>query len=584
MLRTFASILLLLVLSASVLAQAEESTGKKEKSNGRGPISGRVVSESGGPLLNALVHVREHHSSTSHTARTDSNGAFQINDLEPADYFVSAMAPAYITPPPDPTATRSLSYRPGDSVTLTLVKGGVITGKVVNLAGEPVVWISVRVQMIRAENDAPYGPSGPTRETPTDDRGVYRVYGLMPGTYIVSAGGKSDLSRSSRFVNAFDSDVATYAPSSLREDAAEIKLRAGEEVAGVDIRHRAEQGRSVSGKVQVPPNTDTRFSVTLTAAGEGNALWQTEYHQTSDSQNFVFNGIRDGDYDVVAHSWTQTGERGASEGKRISVRGGDVEGIVLSTKPFASIAGRMVIEEPTIAECTEKERLPFQQTMVIAAHNETAAAKRTPQSVWSMGGPQVPNAEGNFVLERLVAGEYFFATRLHARSWYLRSVVLTPPAAPGAKAAPKPVDVTRVWTKLKPGDKVSGLTLTLGHGAGSLRGQLEVGEGQEAPRRSIVYLVPAERERADDVLRYFATGALPQGSFAFDNVPPGRYWILAQRRVEGETLPLSQLSYPESAAVRTRVRREAEAAKNEIEFKPCQEVNDFKLPLKLAGQ
>ena len=220
MLRTVASISLLLVLSVPVLGQAQESTGNREKSNARGSISGRVVSESGGPVPHALVHVRTHNSYTSHTAHTDSNGAFQINDLEPADYFISAMAPAYVTPLPDPAARQSPTYRPGDSATVTLVKGGVITGRVVNLAGEPVVWIGVRVQMIRAANDTPYGLSGPTRETSTDDRGVYRVYGLMPGTYVVSAGGKSDLSRGSLFMNVFDSDVPTYAPSSMREDAA----------------------------------------------------------------------------------------------------------------------------------------------------------------------------------------------------------------------------------------------------------------------------------------------------------------------------------------------------------------------------
>jgi hypothetical protein len=37
---------------------------------------------------------------------------------------------------------------------------------------------------------------------------------------------------------------------------------------------------------------------------------------------------------------------------------------------------------------------------------------------------------------------------------------------------------------------------------------------------------------------------------------------------------------PDETETRARLRRDAEAAKMEIEFKPCQSVTDFKLPLK----
>ena len=574
MLRALGSMLLLLVFALSAPAQVRP-TAAKEKSYGTGPgmISGKVVNESGQPLPNVTVYVRTTGSTVNpFVASTDREGAFQVTGLDPAAYYVSASAPAYTQPFRDASSGPIPTYRPGDSVTLTLIKGGAVTGTVINAAGDPVVGIPVRVRMIRDLNGRSL-PRGPMRENVTDDRGIYRIYGLMTGTYIVSAGGPTENSHA--FINAFEYDVATFAPSSTRETAGEISVRAGEEVSGIDIRYRAEPGRTISGEVKVP-SLNVGFSVILAAVGEGGELWDSSFYQ-SGNQGFAFNGIGDGDYDIYAHFYSQPGERGVSEAQRITVRGADVGGIVLTTRPFGSIAGRLVAEETTIAECTDKERPLFNQAMVSAWHNENAAAKQTPQAIWSMGSPAAPSAEGNFTLRNLAAGEYFFAARTQAKYWYLRSVSLTPPAAAGAKVASKPVDATRTWTNIKFGDKLSGLTMTFAHGAVSLRGKLN--EDEQPPPRLVVYLVPAERERAEEVLRYFATQMSPDKKFAFNNMPPGRYWIFAQPLAEGEGQP-TRHRFPHDNAFRARLRRDAEAMKNEIEFKPCQNVVDYQLSLK----
>ena len=55
---------------------------------------------------------------------------------------------------------------------------------------------------------------------------------------------------------------------------------------------------------------------------------------------------------------------------------------------------------------------------------------------------------------------------------------------------------------------------------------------------------------------------------------PGRYWILAQPAIES---PLTKLRLPDEIETRLRLRRAAEAGKTEIEFKPCQNVVDYKV-------
>jgi len=56
--------------------------------------------------------------------------------------------------------------------------------------------------------------------------------------------------------------------------------------------------------------------------------------------------------------------------------------------------------------------------------------------------------------------------------------------------------------------------------------------------------------------------------------------MLAQPALEGEMPPLRRLRLPDERESRARLRRDAEAAKIEIEFKPCQNLTDYQLPLK----
>ena len=134
---------------------------------------------------------------------------------------------------------------------------------------------------------------------------------------------------------------------------------------------------------------------------------------------------------------------------------------------------------------------------------------------------------------------------------------------------------------VKAGDRLSGLIITLAEGAASLKGQIKVPEGQKLPPKLFIYLVPVEPEKADDVLRFFASLVAADASFALNNLPPGRYWTIAKAAGESESNVLSKLRLPDEAEARLKLRREAELAKTETELKPCQNVTDYSLPFKL---
>lgn len=533
-----------------------------------GNISGRVVNESGQPLVNANVYVRPATPEGIPATNTTTNreGVFKVSGLERGSYTVSASMPAYIPKSPESgPAVRSTD----DSVTLVLIKGGVVTGTVTNSKGDPVVAIAIRVEMVVDES----GRRSPaiSYESMTDDRGVYRVYGLPSGTYIVAADGGANYSPTG--VNAFAIDMPTYAPSSSREAADEISVRVGEETSNVDIRYRGERGSTISGIVRGTRTGDWGFSVTLTSLAEKGPRWDTPFRDANGE--FAFEGIPDGEYHLVATAYWNDRDRGLSESLVLSVRGADIEGIELTAAALASISGTVVLKElkEPVPECTDKRQPQFSETTATAWHRVTQGAKKKPQFVWRARGSETPNSQGNLTLRGLAASEYYFGVRFSGQQWYLQSIAFVPATPTG-----KPTDAARSWTIVKPGDQLSGLTFTLAQGAALVRGQITLAEGQTLPDKLSVYLVPAEAAQAEEALRYFAAPVNTEGYFWLNNVVPGRYWMLAQAGTDDTRYEVSKIRLPDAAVTRSSLRHAAEQGKTEIELKPCQDVT-FRLPL-----
>src|SRR5262249_35642057 len=113
----------------------------------------------------------------------------------------------------------------------------------------PLVGIQVLAKCIRAKGDKPLIPAYSwefSRSRITDDRGMYRFWGLQPGTYIVSAGrGAFGFSRGS--LTVYDDDSPTYYPSSTLGSATRLELVSGQELTGIDISYRGYTGHAVTG-------------------------------------------------------------------------------------------------------------------------------------------------------------------------------------------------------------------------------------------------------------------------------------------------------------------------------------------------
>ena len=573
---------MLCIAAASVRAQTETAPPAPRAD---GVITGRVVAEDGQPLAGAVIFARSLRGKFA-GANADAEGKFTLSNLERGAYIINTYLAGYYDPVflEQERGARTY-YRPGDTVTIKLGKGCVITGRVRDAQGEPLVAARVRATRVRDEQNHPLGEAGfgagPAERT-TDDRGVYRLYGLPPGVYLVWVGGKGMFNFNPR-PTAYDDDAPTFYPSTTRDGATEIVLQSGQEAADIDIRYRGEAGHAVSGAIEGGVG-EGAVNVLLSAAGspllEG-------FRQLSSGENatFVFDSLADGDYELVARRFDKTRDNViAATSQRITVRGADVTGLRLTLTPLAAIVGRVVLEAapPAAAwkeQCQTKLDASAPDAIIRAQRQRDARGDRA-----QPGGPRLadtaPDDKGEFALRGLTPGRFRLDLRPPGPDWYVRATTLAaaPPAGPNAKTTPRvaaPNPLADVLT-LAAGAQLTGLTVTLAPGAASFRGRV-AGATDGAPLPELfVYLVPVERERADDPLRYAMARVRSDGSFAFTNLAPGRYRLLARPAPAREQADDALFASFPDADTRAQLRRAAETS-DAFELQPCQRLNDYVL-------
>jgi hypothetical protein len=566
-------ILLVIVLTFIGAAQSFAQSQSDENTPRTGAITGRVLNDAGQPVPNSLVFATGQGAATQRAAMADEAGNFVISGLDASLYFIGASAPAHATMMREPGEIAS-PYRIGDSVTLNLLRGGVITGTVTTAAGEPLVQAVVRATLIRDANGKINTTMRFPLERTTDDRGVYRIYGLSAGTYVVSAGGRI----ASFSSGPYDGDAPTYAPSSTRDTAAEVDVKAGQETTGIDIRYRSEPGRSISGTVTGQGSPTTFTNVALSQVVNSVSQLVSLSYQSQNGKGFAFYGLPDGEYDLTAQALAVQSEAQATEPLHVSIKGRDVTGLNLVLNAMPSLAGRVVLTASTAVECQNKRKPLFAETLVVARRSDKSGQKNALTFPNFSTNQTSPDKNGDFALRSLAPGQYALSTRFFARYWYLRSVeqesstTATTRPAVGSRVS----DLARSGFQAKFGDRITKVTVTLAEGAASVRGALK-SESNGALPPLLVHLVPAEKENAEDVLRFFVSPVHADGTFSLTNVPPGNYWVLPRT---GESMTDEKLRGPDEAEARLKVRREAESAKVQLELKPCQNVVDYSLIFK----
>ena len=130
---------------------------------------------------------------------------------------------------------------------------------------------------------------------------------------------------------------------------------------------------------------------------------------------FVFYGLPDGEYELVAQQFSQTRDVRASEPKRIKVQGADITGVNLTVAPLPAITGRVILDSSSPADCVKRRATAFQETVVSVRRQKRPAKSGAPEEALADAVPlssleqiaeDVPDAKGDFILRNLRAGIY----------------------------------------------------------------------------------------------------------------------------------------------------------------------------------
>ena len=464
--RFFAIVLLtLLCLPVSLRAQSETKTPVKTP---RGSVSGRVTIKDK-PAIGITVGLRPtmniFGTEKSYRALTDQEGAYRITNVPAGTYNIMIAAPAYVTPDALP-GSRGKSVIVGEDeniedINFSLVRGGVITGKITDSDGRPLVQQQVNIFRATDFQQQQQGQVFASGSVPTDDRGIYRVFGLAAGHYKVASGRGDDTNSGSYEPSRVIYKQVFHPDATDQTKATIIDVKEGSETANVDITMGIPiQTFSVSGRVvdaeKGLPAPNIRFFFQR-RAGDGYQF--SNISAVSNVQgDFIAEGLQPGKYGIMLFGNPNQDMR--VETTTFDVLDSDVTGLTVRMIKGSSISGVIVLEpddKKAFAQLAE-----FQLRAYVTAPSGSPASYGA--SIFSAIGP-----DGSFRLAGLSPGQVSF--------W------LTPPF--GGRT-PKGFAILRTehngvamprGLEIKEGDQLTGVRIVMSYGTASIHGTVKLENG-----------------------------------------------------------------------------------------------------------
>jgi hypothetical protein len=242
-----------------------------------------------------------------------------------------------------------------DNIDFELPLGGVVVGQILDEHEEPIVGAVVSVEELAGDQawQDPTVPQGlfelGSNMARTDDRGMFRVFGLSSGRYLVSALA-SGIPRVGVAGGAPRRHVRTYFPGVVfREQAQMVEIRAGGETS-VDWQIRAARLCLITGAV-VSSNgrsLDRGYVRLARTRGHGGLMLGSAegVARVGPKGDFTLAALPEQSYVLVATTgspWSGGGhQRDVEYGTKTVVVGTtDVSGVRLTTRRGASVSGRV---------------------------------------------------------------------------------------------------------------------------------------------------------------------------------------------------------------------------------------------------
>lgn len=545
---------LIFVASASGAAQSSE----QEQGEATAAITGRVT-VGGKPAAGFIVTLervdRKHEQNTIESilnrepavkTMTDNEGRYRLTGLRAARYRVKPFAPSHIS-----GHEKTVTVAAGDTVEnidFSLARGCVITGRVVKADGRPVIGETVTLTLAREEKkgaaaavkdededededeeddeevDSASVSSDDssmlsTRDFQTDDRGVYRMYGLTPGRYLLSVGGADGPFEAKRRYH-----TQTYHPGVTdKAKATVVEVGPGGEVANVDIKLGLPSlAFRVSGRV-VDAETGKPIAKAIVLsgpAGEGGSMTTIGSPGLSnDNGEFHIEGVKPGRHEAIVTFGFDGQSEHYADKTTFEVKNADVTGVVIKARRGVSLSGVAVAEGAGDAVIAAK--LPQVEMIAHGVMTEGQFPTFSRSRI---------NPDGTFQFRGLRPGKTVISINTFTGE--------------------KRFHITRVdrggveqkeFIELAPGEQVTDLRIVLTYASATLRGQVKI-EGGVLPKGTSLTVMAIRLDKSinpnQDGITMFtrpiSADVDANGRFEIGGLLPGEYEITLSAEVEGD--------------------------------------------------
>ena len=580
------SIAIVALLAAALSAQVQtmrppqmpprDPNQPQQMPKGTASIAGNLTSANGGrPMRRATVRVQSASSPMSRTATTDERGNFEIKDLPAGEFTLRANKPGYLESiygqknPGSGRPGTPISLKENqriEKLALTIPKGGVITGTIVDDAGEPAFGVAVRAMRWTWRNgEKTLVAAG---NATSDDRGIYRIPTLSPGDFIVmatpradsmndemmavermaqemagagGAGGGLRVSATGGLAMSSGDDAPTsgfapvfYPGTTLSNAATSVVLGPAEEKNGIDVQLQLVPLGTITGTVIGDPKAIQATTIQLSDANTGLPGLVGRTARPDATGKFSFAGVAPGSYNLTAKSGGNSTFVSADGDRTMmfvtrEVRAGNALGgpdpgppappmwakadaavdgrtktdVALVLQPGMTVAGRIAFDG------TGEIPTDFSQIRLILG--TASSAGNGIISGTSMG---TVNPDGTFRINDVMPGKYRVTTT-PPRGWRAKSVDST-----GKDALDFLLDV-------QPNDDLSNITINYTNRSTELAGMLTDSSGVATADYTIVLFAGEQRFWTPQSRRILTTRPATDGKFSFRDLPPGEYRLVA---------------------------------------------------------
>jgi hypothetical protein len=539
----------------------------------QGVIAGRVVTTDTPPqpVRRAIVMVKG--GSTERGLVTNDDGGFEFADLPVNRYILTVVKPAYVataygaTRPGGPGAPIAVNAGQRVELSVTMLAGAVLEGRITGSTGEPVpgAFISVRA----VQNGA--AARTVVASVKTDDRGIYRAFGLAPGSYVIGASIPTGIYTAGR-PQASDVDAALARlaartpaqptppanPASLLEpdgpvngfgpvyypgvpyadDALAVTVAAGQERGGLDFIFAPARRVTIEGHLAGAIRNFRAVQMTLQPMGAFSSGSAGSATPEPDGA-FAFRNVPPGRYTInarvrrtdadaapappppgpriqITSLTTPAGEAARTAGEDflyavadVDARGERTSRVSLTILPGGTINGRIALEPGA----TPPDLQPVQ---VRVLPEQVSGPSMILSGSFTMQRSAPVREDRGFTVTSIAPGKYTLEVMLPPalrERWWVKSAIA------GDR------DLLDGVSEFTPGFDVKDVVVTLSNRRPRVTGTLKSATGPIGPEYALVVFSTDSRSWSATSRRTHITRPATDGAFEVLDLPPGEYFF-----------------------------------------------------------